>query len=88
MAFERSDSGATYEIRVQGELGQEWQEWFSGLAVTSTQVSGEPTTTTLAGPVADQAALRGILGKLWDLNLTLISLRRISKTGSKEARNV
>jgi hypothetical protein len=88
MGFRRRNPSAVYEIRVQGELGQEWQEWFSGLTVISTQVSGEPATTTLAGPVADQAALRGILGKLWDLNLTLISLRRIEGAGSKEALNV
>jgi hypothetical protein len=68
---------AIYEIQVQGELDPDWEAWFDGLAVTLTYASGQPLTTTLTGPVADQAALRGMLCKLWDLNLTLISVRRI-----------
>jgi hypothetical protein len=87
MAFERSDSGATYEIRVQGELGQDWQEWFSGLAISSAQTGGQPVVTTLIGPVADQSALRGVLCKLWDLNLTLLTLRRIKAERRKETSN-
>lgn len=69
---------AVYEIQVQGELGQGWEAWFSGLDVTLTCNSEQPSTTTFIGPVADQAALRGLLCKLWDLNLTLISVRRIA----------
>jgi len=62
----------TYQIQVQGRLDEDWSDWFSGMTVTF-----EGSVTTLTGPVADQAALRGILTKIWDLNLTLISITRI-----------
>jgi len=61
-----------YEIRVKGHLDPRWSEWFQGLAVTRTE-SGE---TILSGPVVDQAALHGLLAKIRDLNLTLISVTR------------
>ena len=61
-----------YEIRVKGHLDSRWSEWFEGLAVTRT-ASGE---TILSGPVVDQAALHGVLAKIRDLNLTLISVTR------------
>jgi len=67
---------AIYEIQVQGALDQGWKEWFDELAVT-TSSSGEQPVTTIRGPVADQAALRGIVCKLWDLNLTLLSVHRV-----------
>lgn len=78
---------AIYEIQVQGELDEGWQQWFGGLRVGSTHTSGQPPVTTLTGPVADQAALRGMLCKLWDLNLTLISVRRIEATGKEETED-
>jgi hypothetical protein len=70
-----------YEIKVQGELDSEWSRRFEGLTFT---VEGRDThypITTLSGPVADQSALRGILNRLWDLNLTLISVRCCSDRG-------
>lgn len=82
-----SDSGAIYEIRIQGELDPGWKQWFNGLAVTPSQTGGQPPATTLVGPVADQAALRGILCRLWDLNLTLLSVRRIEAGTRKEHKN-
>jgi hypothetical protein len=75
---------AVYEIQVEGELDQDWQQWFDGLAVKLTHSSDRLPTTTLIGPVADQAALRGMLCKLWDLNLTLISARRMEAAGNEE----
>jgi hypothetical protein len=66
---------AEYSIVVGGELSLSWSEWFDGLAITSTRTPKGTVTTTLCGPVADQAALRGILCTLWDLNLTLISVQ-------------
>jgi hypothetical protein len=62
-----------YEIRVQGRLGPEWSAWFDGLAV-SYQPCGE---TVLSGPVPDQAALHGILIKVRNLGLPLLSVRRV-----------
>jgi hypothetical protein len=73
-----------YEIQVQGELDASWQQWFSGLAVTLTYTSDQSPVTTLTGPIVDQSALRGMLCKLWDLNLTLIAVRRIEPDSRKE----
>ncbi len=61
-----------YQIRVKGRLDQHWSNWFAGLTVTTS-----PGETTLSGPVADQAALHGLLLKIRDLGLPLISLKRI-----------
>ena len=63
---------ATYQIRIQGVLDPKWTCWFEGLTIE--EVEGE---TLLTGPFKDQAALRGVLNKLWDLNLNLISLNPI-----------
>jgi hypothetical protein len=73
-----------YEIQVQDQLDQEWQQWFDGLAVTLTNAGGPQLTTTLVGTVADQAALRGMLCKLWDLNLALVSVRRVMMDREEE----
>jgi hypothetical protein len=64
---------ARYELRVQGVLDQSWSAWFDDL-----QLSSEPGgVTVLAGEIADQAALHGLLTKIRDLGLPLLSLRRI-----------
>jgi hypothetical protein len=62
-----------YVIRVKGHLAPRWAEWFEGLTMTYT-ASGE---TILSGPIADQAALHGVLDKVRDLNVVLISVNRI-----------
>ena len=77
----QSKSGAlrvVYRIVVRGHVAPHWSQWFADLAVTRTQDAGGLPVTVLTGPVADQPALRGILNKLWDLNLTLISVARMS----------
>jgi hypothetical protein len=66
-----------YEIRVDGVLDDRWSAWFEGLEVTSDE-SGQ---TLIAGPVADQAALHGLLAKVRDLGLKLISVRPIDPKG-------
>jgi hypothetical protein len=64
---------ARYEIRVKGELDPRWSTWFEGLELSS----DEPGQTVVAGPVTDQAALHGLLTKIRDLALPLISVHRI-----------
>ena len=59
-----------YEIRVEGHLGTRWSAWFDGLDISS----GGDGTTVLRGPVVDQAALHGLLQKLRDVGIPLISL--------------
>ncbi|MBN1135251.1 MAG: hypothetical protein JXM73_01610 [Anaerolineae bacterium] len=76
---------AIYEIQVQGELDRGWKQWFDELAVVTTYTGERQPTTTLLGPVADQAALRGILCKLWDLNLTLIAVHRVTADEKEES---
>ena len=78
------DPGVIYEIQVRGELDRGWKQWFNGLDVRLTDTRDQSPTTALTGPVADQAALRGLLCKLWDLNLTLISVRRVEAVGKEE----
>jgi hypothetical protein len=64
---------ARYELRVQGVLDDRWSAWFEGLRIASDQ-HGQ---TTITGPVADQAALHGLLAKIRDLGLPLLSVRRL-----------
>ncbi|MRS04147.1 hypothetical protein EG832_13155 [bacterium] len=59
-----------YKIRIKGHLDSQWSDWFEGLTI-SLQDNGE---TLLTGPVIDQAALHGLLKKIRDLGLTLISI--------------
>jgi hypothetical protein len=65
---------ALYEIRVQGRLsGERWSQWFDNLAVAT----GDNGETVLYGEIADQAALYGLLARLRDLALPLVSVRRV-----------
>jgi hypothetical protein len=62
-----------YQVRLEGQLGTQWADWFGGLTVMP-QDNGE---TLLTGSVADQAALHGLLRKVRDLGLPLISVNRV-----------
>ena len=62
-----------YQIRILGHLGCEWSDWFEGLTITPEE-NGE---TILTGPVIDQAALYGLLKKVRNLGLTLVSVRPV-----------
>jgi hypothetical protein len=69
----KADESAVYRIEVEGTLDERWSDWFSGLAVVAGSEGEGTPVTTLTG-LMDQAALRGILNKVWDLNLTLVSV--------------
>jgi len=77
------DQPAVYQIRIKGHLGPQWTEWFEGMAVTREE-NGD---TLLTGPVVDQAALHGLLKKVRDLGLPLLSVIRV-ETGQGDATNV
>lgn len=62
-----------YQIRIAGHLGHQWADWFDGLTI-QLQDSGE---TLLTGPVVDQAALHGLLRKVRDVGMPLLSVVRI-----------
>jgi hypothetical protein len=67
------DQPMVYQIRIKGHLGSQWSEWFGGLSITL-EDNGD---TLLTGPVADQAALHGLLRKVRDLGMPLISAIRV-----------
>ena len=62
-----------YQIRVKGQLGPRWADWFAGLTITLEE-NGD---TLLTGPVVDQAALHGLLRRVRDLGLPLLSVMRL-----------
>jgi hypothetical protein len=66
-------SPGRYEIRLKGHLDGRWAAWFDGLTVTR----GGDGTTVIHGPVADQAALHGLLQKTRDLGLPLLSVNYV-----------
>jgi hypothetical protein len=71
------DQPAKYQIRILGALDQSWSEWFDGFTIS--QQGGE---TLLAGIVIDQAALHGILAKINDLGLSILSVERFEPENS------
>ena len=77
-----SDPGQplVYQIRIKGHLGREWTDWFGGLTITL-EDNGE---TLLTGAVVDQAALHGVLRKVRDLGMPLLSVFRVTP-GQAEA---
>ncbi|MCB9420196.1 MAG: hypothetical protein H6667_10340 [Ardenticatenaceae bacterium] len=70
------DTPSIYAIRIKGHLDQQWSDWFGGLTITNL----EDDETLLTGPVTDQAALHGVLAKLRDLGLPLLSVQRVNNT--------
>jgi len=70
-----------YQIRVKGHLGREWTDWFEGLTITL-EDNGE---TLLTGPVVDQAALHGLLKKVRDVAMPLLSVSPV-EPGQAEAK--
>ena len=72
---------AIYEIRIQGRLDEDWIEWFDDMTLTHT-IEGQ---TLLTGPVPDQAALHGLLNKIRNLNLDLISVIHVEEGSMDEA---
>ena len=63
-----------YQIRIKGHLGRQWADWFGGLTITL-EDSGD---TLLTGPVVDQAALHGLLKKVRDLAMPLVSVSPVT----------
>lgn len=66
-----------YEIQVEGELGDMWASWFEGMSIRQ-ELNGESerATTVLYGAIPDQPALYGVLNKIRDLNLVLLSVKK------------
>jgi len=70
---ENKSEGKTYQIKLKGHLEESWADWFDGLTFTHENDG----TTTLTGEVVDQAALHGLLKKIRDLGLPLLSVNNL-----------
>ena len=77
------DQPMVYQIRLKGQLDARWTGWFGGMAVALT----EDGDTLLTGPVADQAALHGLLRKVRDIGMPLVSVNEIHHHQSYEGAN-
>jgi hypothetical protein len=71
---------STYHIRIKGHLGNHWSEWFEGMTI-SNEPNGE---AVLSGPLADQAALHGVLIKIRDLGLPLLAVTTVANDETKD----
>lgn len=82
-----ANSGDMYEIKIQGLLEDHWAKWFEGMTLKRIE-SGDihQGYTTLSGPIMDQPALHGLLAKIRDLNLTLLSVYRIDPAKKRMKR--
>ncbi|UCD38256.1 MAG: hypothetical protein JSW54_01890 [Fidelibacterota bacterium] len=69
---EYSQSSTYYRIRIKGGLSKQWSDWFEGL-----EISSEKGSTMITGPIKDQAALHGILNRIRDLGITLVSVNQV-----------
>lgn len=80
---ERTDlaSPTIYQIRIEGHLGPAWTDWFAGLAITL-EDNGD---TLMTGAVVDQAALHGLLKKVRDLGVPLVSINRLEPGPAPQA---
>ncbi len=72
-----------YEIRIKGHLGSQWTDWFEGLTIRLE----EGGDTLLTGPVTDQAALYGLLKKVRDLGMPLLSVNRVQSYETHQNRS-
>lgn len=71
------DRSNTYRIRVQGELGARWEEYFGDMTITKETQAGGGQVTILTGLLEDQAAVQGVLQKLYNLGFALLSLEKV-----------
>ena len=83
VSTEGSYEPGLYEIRIKGHLDDRWADWFEGLTITL-EDNGD---TLLSGPVVDQAALHGLLRKVRDLGIPLLSVNRV-EPGQADASEV
>ncbi len=69
-----------YRIVVEGKIDPSWSDWLGNMQLVSREEANDMILTTLSGILIDQAALRGLLNRLWDLNLILRSVEQVDLT--------
>lgn len=69
-----------YEIKVKGHLDEQWSPWFEDLTITTGFGEDGMPITTFAGPIVDQAALHGVLARIRDINMPLISVNQVESS--------
>ena len=77
-----------YQLTVEGKLDPSWSEWLNGLQMNSHKEADGLLITVLSGPFCDQPALRGLMNRLWDLNLVLRSVQQIDPASPSEREHV
>lgn len=78
-AGQNGQNGGTYEFRIKGRLDDRWLDWFEGMTLHYTQDSNAGLEVTdIRATLADQPALHGFLNRIRDLNLTLLSVRKLN----------
>jgi hypothetical protein len=77
---------ARYQIKIEGKIRKDWSDWLNGMEISTRKGCQGSQITILVGEVTDQAALRGILCRLWDLNLTIVSVDRLEMNAGEEER--
>ena len=73
-----------YQVTVEGKIDPSWSDWLDGLQMTSHREADGLLITVLSGLFCDQPALRGLLNRLWDLNLVLRSVQQINPDDHSE----
>ncbi len=67
----------TYQITVEGKIDASWSNWLCGMRIVSRKEADGVIVSTLSGDLTDQAALRGLLNRLWDLNLVVRTVQQV-----------
>ncbi len=79
-AGQGNDASPIYKIEVKGDLDASWSDWFDGMRITREPGDNGGVCTALTGRIIDQAALHGVLARIRDLNLVLISVSQLAST--------
>jgi hypothetical protein len=82
--MKRESMPEIYRIRVHGKLDPRWSEWLASMSIVSDRTTDGRPAVVLTGQLPDQAALRGVLNRLWDLNLDVVSVTRIANQGEDQ----